>query len=189
MNGNQFSAARRSPGDMDQTAYAAAPNQQHVGHIRNGPSIQPRLRQDYRRPAPLVTHLELGPLDGSVATARRHARLVMREWGLDDDFAATVELLVSEFTTNALVASRALRQPLPSPIRLWLKEDRTRVFITVWDGNPQPPVLKEDVSADAESGRGLLLVDHFSERWGWFEPAGAGGKCVWCEVTHQRAEK
>jgi len=189
MNGNQYFAARRSPGDISQATYAAAANQQHTGHIRNGPSSQPHHRQDYRRQPLPATHLELGLLDGSVATARKHARLVMQELGFDDEFAATVELLVSELATNAITASRVLHQPLPSPIRLWLKEDLRHVFIAVWDGNPQPPVLKEDVSADAESGRGLLLVDHFSERWGWFEPADIGGKWVWCEVLHQPAGK
>jgi hypothetical protein len=36
------------------------------------------------------------------------------------------------------------------------------------------------VSEDAESGRGLLLVDAISKRWDWYFPQdGAGGKVVW----------
>jgi hypothetical protein len=189
MNGSQYPPIRRSPGNFGQAAFSIAPNQYHTGHIGNGPPGRPHPRQDYRRQLPLVSHLELGPLDGAVPSARRHARLVIQEWGFDDEFTATAQLLVSELTTNALAASHALRQPLPSPIHLWLKGSFRRVCITVWDGNPQPPVLKEVVSADAENGRGLLLVDHFSERWGWFEPVQLGGKCVWCEVVHQPAEK
>jgi anti-sigma regulatory factor (Ser/Thr protein kinase) len=189
MNGSQYPPIRRSPGDFSQSAFNIAPNQSHTGHIGSGPPGEPHPRQDYRRQLPLVSHLELGPLAGAVPSARRHARLVMQEWGLGDEVTTTAELLVSELTTNALAASRALRQPLPSPIHLWLKGGFRRVFITVWDGDPQPPVLREVVSPDAENGRGLLLVDHFSERWGWFEPALFGGKCVWCEVVHQSAGK
>jgi anti-sigma regulatory factor (Ser/Thr protein kinase) len=113
----------------------------------------------------------------------------MRDWDFDDEFIGIVELLVSELATNALYASRALKQLLPSPIHLWLQRGLHRITITVWDGNPQPPVLRECVPADAENGRGLFLVDYFSERWGWFEPAEIGGKCVRCEVTRESAAR
>lgn len=137
---------------------------------------------------PVTSHLELGPLDSSVTSARLHARRVMEEWKFGEDFIATAELLVSELTTNAVLASRALQEPLPSPIHLWLKAGFQRIMITVWDGNPQPPVLKDDVPLDAEHGRGLMLVDFFAQDWGWFEPPQIGGKCVWCEFVHQPAE-
>ena len=189
MSGIQFPPAR-STGDISQAAFLAAFNPTPTAS--GGPG-HPPARCDHWRRAPhvpsLVSHLELGPLDDAVPSARRHARLVMQEWGFDDEFTATAELLVSELTTNALHASRSLHQPLPSPIRLWLQGGSHRVFITVWDGSPQAPVAKEGVSADAENGRGLLLVDNFSERWGWFEPAEIGGKCVWCEVVHQPAQE
>jgi hypothetical protein len=61
---------------------------------------------------------------------------------------------------------------------LWLVSDRAQVVIFVWDASPLPP-LPGDVGEDAESGRGLLIVQAVSERWGWDSPPGMGGKVVW----------
>ena len=104
----------------------------------------------------LASHLELGPLLSAAASARAHARAVLAEWGLAE-LAETTELLVSELTSNALQASRALRQPLPSPVHLWLRASRLGLVIAVWDADPEPPVLRE-VGEDDEHGRGLMIV-------------------------------
>jgi anti-sigma regulatory factor (Ser/Thr protein kinase) len=189
MSGSPHPPAERSTGDLSRAAFPATPTFTPTG-VR-APS-HPPVRQDHRRRAmqapSIISHLELGPLDSSVTSARLHARRVMEEWKFDEDFIETAELLVSELTTNALFASRALQEPLPSPIHLWLKAGFRRVMITVWDGNRQPPVLAGDVALDAEHGRGLLIVDYFAQDWGWFEPPRIGGKCVWCEFVHQAAE-
>ena len=123
---------------------------------------------------PLRDYLELGALPGAVPCARLHARLLTREWGLAalvDD----VEILVSELVTNAVHATRALGQAVP--VRLWLLADAARVLIIVWDPSPQPPVRAEP-STEAESGRGLLLVEALSHQWGT-SATPAGGKTVW----------
>jgi hypothetical protein len=113
----------------------------------------------------------------------------MQEWGFDEQFRDVAGLLISELATNAVHASRELRLLLPSPFHLWLKAGFQRVMVTVWDANPQPPILQKDVPTAAENGRGLMFVDFYSERWGWFEPERIGGKCVWCEVTVQSAAR
>jgi anti-sigma regulatory factor (Ser/Thr protein kinase) len=89
--------------------------------------------------------------------------------------AENTELLISELTTNAIAASRSAGGD--SPIRLWLLSDAVRVLIAVWDASPDPPV-RADVSADSESGRGLLLVEMISDQWGSYASP-AGGKTVW----------
>ena len=66
-------------------------------------------------------------------------------------------------------------------MRLWLLADRERVLIIVWDANPHAPVRAE-VSAEAESGRGLMLVEAISARWGT-SAAPSGGKTVWALIT------
>jgi anti-sigma regulatory factor (Ser/Thr protein kinase) len=101
----------------------------------------------------------------------------------------TCELLVSELVTNAVRAYGMPEEPASYTerherlrrikLRLILKSDS--VVIEVWDGNPRPPVLKEQQLDDAEGGRGLLLVEQLSMRWGVYFPK-AGGKVVWCEV-------
>jgi anti-sigma regulatory factor (Ser/Thr protein kinase) len=136
-------------------------------------------------PRPFFTsHLELGPLPSAAGSARGHARAILQEWGFgDEDFSETVHLVVSELTTNAVSATRILDTPLPMSVRLWLQGNRKRVLVTVWDANPNPPILTKDVPTDAENGRGLMLVDALAAQWGWYEPPELGGKCVWCEIA------
>jgi anti-sigma regulatory factor (Ser/Thr protein kinase) len=124
---------------------------------------------------PLRTFLELGALPGAVPCARLHTRNVLAEWGLTV-FSESIGLLVSELVTNAIQISRLAEQD--APVRLWLVSDRAQVVIFVWDASPLPPV-PGDVGEDAESGRGLLIVQAVSARWGWDFPPGMGGKVVW----------
>jgi anti-sigma regulatory factor (Ser/Thr protein kinase) len=124
----------------------------------------------------LRSYLPFGALPGAVPSARLHARQLMWEWGLAES-SDDVELLTSELVTNAVQASRRLGQA--SPVRLWLRSDALRVLILVWDASPHPPV-RTDAGGEAESGRGLLLVEAISDRWDWYatqEPD--GGKIVW----------
>lgn len=124
---------------------------------------------------PLRSFLELGALAGAVPSARLHTRLVTREWHLAA-LGETTELLVSELMTNAVAASQSLDEALP--VRLWLLSDGARVLILVWDADPRQPV-RIDAGAEAESGRGLLLVETLSQQWGSYTPAQMGGKAVW----------
>ena len=121
---------------------------------------------------PYRTFLELGALAGAVPSARLHARLVLREWGLAA-LSDSLELVVSELVTNGVQASRAMGR---DAVRMWLVSDLRQVVVFVWDASPLLPE-RADPGADAESGRGLLLVEALSERWGHFSYDGA--KVVW----------
>ena len=48
--------------------------------------------------------------------------------------------------------------------------------VLVEDASAAPPELQPD-SVDAESGRGLVLVDTLAESWGWNRTS--TGKIVW----------
>jgi len=140
---------------------------------------------------PLQTFLELGALPSAVPCARLHARQVLWEWG-QTSLGDGVELLVAELVTNAITAAAAA-DGIPT-VRLWMLSDKTQVLILVWDASPEPPVRK-NLHAEAESGRGLLLVEAFSERWDWYFPQEMGGKVVWCltprgiNVIHNRERR
>jgi anti-sigma regulatory factor (Ser/Thr protein kinase) len=182
MNGGQDASAGRHSGGLSMAAIVASPSFTPNGTSSN----ESRGGQGPRKPEerPLTSHLELGPLLSAAASARAHARAVLAEWGLAE-LTEDSELLVSELTTNAVQASRALWQPLPSPIHLWLWANRLGVVITVWDANPKPPVLRE-VGEDDEHGRGLMIVSALSgQQWGWYQHPELGGKCVWCEIPRQ----
>ena len=63
-------------------------------------------------------------------------------------------------------------------MRLWLLSDTVHIAVLVWDASPQPPV-RTHIDDEAESGRGLLLVEAVSQRWGWYTPRDTPGKVVW----------
>lgn len=128
---------------------------------------------------PLRDFLELGPLPGAVPCARYHARQIMWEWRLTR-LGDNVELLVAELVTNAVAVSRTLDWPFP--VRLWLLTDLAGVLIQVWDAAAQPPA-RIQLEDDAETGRGLLLVEAISSRWDWYEVPVPAGKVVCALVT------
>jgi anti-sigma regulatory factor (Ser/Thr protein kinase) len=105
----------------------------------------------------------LGPLPGAVPWARLHTRLVTVEWGLDR-LSDTAELLVSELVTNAVRISAQL--PARPPIQLQLRSDAVRLLTVVTDASPLP-LIRKDAAPGEESGRGLMLVQELSDRWGW----------------------
>lgn len=134
---------------------------------------------------PLLSHVELRALPGSVRSARLHTASILDQWSLGG-LAETAELLVSEIVTNAVRASTPLvrqrhesgQAPGAQPLRLWLTSDKRSVLIQVWDSSHHGPVRK-DVGPTAEAGRGLLLVETLSAQWGWYTPDWQGGKIVW----------
>ena|SRR5579863_4703501 len=133
---------------------------------------------------PRSSALNLGALPTAPGCARAHTMAVLHEWGLSA-LAETAELLVSELVTNAMRA-----EPTTSPhgpkrdlavISLRLLSDGSRVIIEVGDRNPEPPTLTQ-AELDAESGRGLMLVEALSTRWGWYPATEWYGKVVWVEL-------
>ena len=56
--------------------------------------------------------------------------------------------------------------------------DDAQVLVQVWDANPRQP-QPADPGAEAEHGRGLLLVEALSAGWGSFTVPGWPGKVVW----------
>ena len=188
MNGDHYPLAARASGDLSRAAFLTVPRfiPHEVGESRAPADEQQSSRCGLVTKPLLSSHLELGPLVTAPGSARGHVRAVLKEWALDELTEAT-ELLISELITNAVLATRALDAPLPFSVLLWLHANRRRVLITVWDADPQPPVLKENIDRYAENGRGLMLVDTLSAHWGWYEPPVMGGKCVWCEIPRSPA--
>jgi anti-sigma regulatory factor (Ser/Thr protein kinase) len=136
----------------------------------------------------LVERIRLACLPSSPFWARRHAQDVLGKWCIPDDVLETAELLVSELVTNAAKFSTPgpAGQPPASGmgiVDVALRYFPGRVVIEVWDADVNPPIPGEP-DQDAESGRGLILVQALSKEWSFFFPR-SGGKVVYCvlEVT------
>jgi anti-sigma regulatory factor (Ser/Thr protein kinase) len=100
--------------------------------------------------------------------------VILRQWGLAC-LADTSEIVVSELVTNSVNASRAVGRPV---IRLILTLDRGELAILVHDDHPGAPRTRHP-GADEESGRGLLLAETLSDRFGWYPLEQGPAKVTW----------
>ena len=98
--------------------------------------------------------------------------------------------MVSELATNAVNASAdaasgqsgGARADGPPVLQLFLASDRRDVLVQIWDSSRETP-LRQDMAMEAESGRGLLLVEHLSAQWGCYLPEASAGKVAWALVA------
>jgi anti-sigma regulatory factor (Ser/Thr protein kinase) len=127
---------------------------------------------------PLVSSLELAALPTAVACARLHARLVLGEWKLDH-LVGDAMTLVSELLTNAVRATRSAGTG--GLVFLRLLADGWQLLIEVWDQSPDDP-KPQAVGHDAEHGRGFMVIETISNRWGYYR-VNANLKVVWCELV------
>ena len=107
----------------------------------------------------------------SVAGARAFARRALESWR-EPDLADTVALLLSELVTNAVVHAASAPN-----VAIHLLPDRVHVEVSDRDSTP---VTTRAATPDAESGRGLALVEALAERWGQVELP--DGKVVWFDL-------
>jgi anti-sigma regulatory factor (Ser/Thr protein kinase) len=116
--------------------------------------------------------------------ARRRVRRALASWGIDAELIETAALIVSELVANAAKAAGEGRhddEPAASVgqilLTLWYARQALRIEVT--DASTNPPVRRQ-VPPDAESGRGLFIIDALSTEWSYsFLPAGLG-KTVYC---------
>jgi anti-sigma regulatory factor (Ser/Thr protein kinase) len=116
----------------------------------------------------------LEPTPSSVRAARSHVRQTLAAGAVDAGVTDTVELLTSEVVTNAV-----LHAATGCEVEVAVSPDRVRVEIL--DHSGDIPVRRAP-SPDAETGRGLMIVEQLAQAWG-FEPVPGDGKLVWFEVA------
>jgi anti-sigma regulatory factor (Ser/Thr protein kinase) len=109
--------------------------------------------------------VRLAARPAAVADARSQVRAAIGAWGVpvDPDIAV---LLASELVTNAVRHERS------KSITLAISCADGQLRVEVHDTSSAMPVLV-DSPADAETGRGLMLVAALSIKWGFYRtPAG-----------------
>jgi hypothetical protein len=67
-------------------------------------------------------------------------------------------------------------------VRLWLAADGQFAVVQVWDASEDLPE-RQEAELDADSGRGLVLVDSLADDWGSYTPEASSGKVVWAVVS------
>ena len=118
-------------------------------------------------------------VDRPVAAVRRRARVVLGIWQVDPRVIDDAELVVCELVTNALTHTDRAR------IDLGLCHDGTDLVVSVWDADVQRPLPRFPQSVqgdDAESGRGLRLVQGLAQRAGCRVHPG-GHKEMWASLA------
>jgi anti-sigma regulatory factor (Ser/Thr protein kinase) len=123
---------------------------------------------------------DLPPTRLAPRVARRLLADLLLAWsqphldGLADD--ATV--VVSELVTNAVLHAGG-----DGALRLEISADQNGTLrIAISDGSSLEPTMQE-LTDDAEGGRGLQIVQRLSARWG-VEDGPSGGKRIWVELSH-----
>ncbi|MFJ7996672.1 ATP-binding protein [Streptomyces sp. NPDC096310] len=112
--------------------------------------------------------------------ARLLAESQLRDWGLPSDPG---RLLVAELAANAASHGRVAGRDF----RLTLRLARDVLHIEVADTRRERLPVLQRPPVDAESGRGLVLVDALADRWGVTEGL-FPRKTVWAELRLMRPE-
>lgn len=118
---------------------------------------------------PGVLQLELPPRRSSPARARRFLADACSSWELPAEVTEVAVLAVSELVTNAVLHAA-------TPLLLLVDHDGHNLTLAVADGEAQLPALSTP-KPDAESGRGVAIVDQLGATWGTQRTA--LGKTVW----------
>lgn len=123
-----------------------------------------------------------------LSATRRGARLARRltvhqldVWGVPygSDLSETAALIVAELAANAVLHGRVPGRDIA--LRLTRSPETIRIEIADARGESLPRLLPSPLP-DAETGRGLLLVEALASRWGVDTEPGPG-KRVWAECA------
>jgi len=126
-------------------------------------------------PASETATLNLPADAASVGAARRFAADV--RWAGAEELADRLLLLVSEAATNAVLHAR-------TPFSVSVKPAGRCIRVEVEDRSEELPTRKNLRETDP-TGRGMLIIDALSSRWGI--ETRPGGKVVWFELEKDMA--
>jgi DNA-binding GntR family transcriptional regulator len=146
-----------------------------IGSVSRYPQVRPALEPD--EGGTLLGCLRVHARPELVQFSRLFVRLAL---GTDELVANALDsamLIVSELVTNVVRHNDWDLEPVA--VVAMSRLART-LRIEVHDSEPSLPKPR-DADEDAVSGRGLLVVEGLSDRWG--ADSTPDGKFVWCELT------
>lgn len=122
-----------------------------------------------------INMIALEPTVTSARTARRLVADFLHEYGVD--FRATTVLLASELVSNAVEHGGPHAPTATIELKIDARHDCVRVEVS--DAGQGEPLIRNS-AVNVASGRGLLIVQELSSRWGCDRlPV---GKTVWFEI-------
>lgn len=154
-----------------------------------GPPRKPRPPDlDWLSRLPRHDVLELKADRIAPRKARQRLAENLEKWSLPQ-LGISAPLVLSEIATNAMAATNAVFAAYAAsgqvaavpPVTLWLYGWPSAVAMLAWDASASPPE-PQCAGPDDESGRGLAIIDLMSADWGYYFPAGIGGKITWAIV-------
>ena len=129
------------------------------------------------RPQDLHDLGDLDPIDRTlVRLLRADARTPNSRLAEQAGNRETARLLVSELVANAVLHTDS-RQ-----IICRIEASGPCLRLEVVDEGSGIPEAPSDPGADAECGRGLMLLDALAHSWGVLRPDQGGGCTVWAEI-------
>ena len=115
----------------------------------------------------------------AASSARRIVAGVLGAWQLQE-LVRDTQLVVSELIGNAYKHA-----PGHDTVELEVLHHADAVTIRVSDGSALRPLMRA-ASDDDSTGRGLMIVEALSSRWGFEDHE--GGKQVWAEIRRAGPE-
>ncbi|MEV7015689.1 ATP-binding protein [Streptomyces sp. NPDC093991] len=110
-----------------------------------------------------------------ISTLRSDVRARLHDWGVRE-VIDSAQLCVSELVANVIT-----HLGRGTPVSLTLSLSRARLRIEVRDPDTRVLPTLVEATEDAESGRGLTLIDALSDRWG--VELDQDSKVTWCEIV------
>jgi hypothetical protein len=121
--------------------------------------------------------MTLEPVLGAARRSRELVTEACARWELPE-LAGPACIVTTELVNNVVAHAR-------TPMTVWLALHDGTLTVAVQDADPTPPTARGPVAPTAYGGRGLLLIDSVSRRWG--TTSSAAGKVVWA-VLHPEDE-
>jgi len=118
----------------------------------------------------------LQPVPEAAAEARVLTTDACTRWGVSSSVAERLLVIVTELVGNAV-------RHAGTPIEFTLRCSNHYVHVHVRDLSNRPGAIRGPTFPDAESGRGLMLVDAFTSAWGC-RPT-PDGKVMWATIRRQ----
>ena len=101
-------------------------------------------------------------------------RAVLLDWAWSGDSVDSILICTDELVTNAILHAC-------SDLDVVVRRSAGQLRVEVHDRSTRPPLRRVE-PIDADSGRGLNVVESLADRWG-VSSDGPAGKAVWFELA------